>query len=149
MSKLIMCRGLPASGKSTWAKAQVASSNGRIKRVNRDDLRAMLDCSEWSKSNEKFVVRVRDLIIHNAFLEGKSVIVDDTNLTHYHEKDLRIIADRFSESEVQFEIMVFDTSFEECMRRNALREGLARVPDDAMWRLKKDWDKLNGNLHNK
>ena len=36
--KLIMTLGLPASGKSTWAKELVAKSGGQIKRVNKDDL---------------------------------------------------------------------------------------------------------------
>jgi hypothetical protein len=37
VSKLIITRGLPGSGKTTWARQQV-----RFVRVNRDDLREML-----------------------------------------------------------------------------------------------------------
>ena len=49
--KLIMTKGLPASGKSTWAK-QYLDDNPGTKRVNKDDLRAMLDNGKWSKRNE-------------------------------------------------------------------------------------------------
>ena len=60
MTELIMARGLPGSGKTTWAKGQVEKSGGRYKRVNRDDLRAMLDAGQWSKQNERMVREVRD-----------------------------------------------------------------------------------------
>jgi len=53
--KVLILKGLPASGKSTYAKELVAKGNW--KRINKDDLRAMLDCSKWSKANEKFVLQ--------------------------------------------------------------------------------------------
>ena len=68
--KLIMTRGLPASGKSTWAKEQVIASGGRTKRVNKDDLRAMIDNSVWSKQNEKNILAVRDFITKHYLLLG-------------------------------------------------------------------------------
>lgn len=40
MPKLLVLKGLPASGKSTYAKELV---NKGWKRVNKDDLRAMID----------------------------------------------------------------------------------------------------------
>jgi predicted kinase len=52
-SKVILCVGIPASGKTTWAKEQVKNGGGKWKRVNKDDLRAMVDCGQFSKSNEK------------------------------------------------------------------------------------------------
>lgn len=39
MSKIIVTRGLPASGKSTWAKAWVAADPANRVRVNRDAIR--------------------------------------------------------------------------------------------------------------
>ncbi|MFF3837957.1 AAA family ATPase [Streptomyces sp. NPDC001930] len=35
--------GLPASGKTTAARALQAAAEGRVRRVNLDDLRSMLD----------------------------------------------------------------------------------------------------------
>lgn len=43
MSKrVIILKGLPGSGKSTWAKEQLEKYPGRYKRICKDDLRAML-----------------------------------------------------------------------------------------------------------
>ena len=113
-----MLKGLPASGKSTWAKEQVKLSKGKTKRVNKDDLRAMIDDGEWSKENEKFILSVRDSIIVDALFQHKNIIVDDTNLAPKHEKDLRHIAE---ELDAEFEIKWFDTPLAECIRRDMLR----------------------------
>lgn len=51
MQKVIVLKGLPASGKSTWAKNLVLKDS-TYKRINKDDLRAMLDASKFSKENE-------------------------------------------------------------------------------------------------
>ncbi len=81
--------GLPASGKSTWAKAKVDKSPNGTKRVNKDELRAMLDNSYFSKGNEKFVLNIQDQIIKAALEEGKHVIVDNTHLAPKHETRIR------------------------------------------------------------
>ena len=62
---LFMMRGLPASGKSTAAK-KLVDKYGNCTRVNKDDLRSMLDNGRYSRSNEQFVLKVRDFIIENA-----------------------------------------------------------------------------------
>ena len=84
MKKIILTVGCPASAKSTWAKNKVADSNGAYKRINRDDLRTMLDPDGkggyiFSKSNEKFVTVAQDALILKALSDGKHVILDDTN----------------------------------------------------------------------
>ncbi|MGB7485795.1 MAG: AAA family ATPase, partial [Phormidesmis sp.] len=66
MKRVIMTVGLPASGKSTWAKALITKEAGRWVRVNKDLLREMCHNSLHSKSNEKFIVRLRNLIILEA-----------------------------------------------------------------------------------
>ncbi len=73
-------RGLPGSGKSTWAKQMVTENPNSYKRINRDELRMMLDNGYTSNGNEKFVKQVRDMLIVKALTDGKHVIVDDTNL---------------------------------------------------------------------
>ncbi len=89
MKKVIILKGLPASGKSTWAKQRLAAEPGAYKRINKDELRAMLDDSHWSKGNERFVLRLRDHLIVAALEDGKHVIVDDTNLHPKHEQQIR------------------------------------------------------------
>lgn len=120
MPKLIMMKGLPASGKSTWAKEQIEKSNGKIKRVNKDDLRAMIDADKWSKGREKEIIKIRNISIKFCLTSGLDVIVDDTNLAPKHESKLREIAKSY---EAKFEIKDFSSvPVYECIRRDALRE---------------------------
>jgi predicted kinase len=117
---LIMTKGLPASGKSTWSKEQVINGKGQIKRVNKDDLRGMIDSGKWSGANEKDILAVRDLIIRHYLTRGFSVIVDDTNLSPLHEKVLADIAQGF---EVPLEVKSFlHIPIMECIKRDLHRE---------------------------
>lgn len=97
MRKIILTMGLPASGKSTWAKEMLAKHQGQYKRINKDDLRAMLDDSKWSKANEKFVLQIRDTMVLSALNEGFNVIVDDTNLHPKHLQKMLDIAESYTE----------------------------------------------------
>jgi predicted kinase len=110
--KLLMLKGLPASGKSTYAKK--LSDDGWV-RVNKDDLRAMLHNGKWSKTNEQQVLKLRDEIIANSLRLGKSVVVDDTNLATKHAARLKELAKEFNAT---FETKFFDTSVEECIKRD-------------------------------
>jgi len=93
MKKVIILKGLPASGKSTWAKEMLDKHPGMYKRINKDDLRAMLDNLKWSGDNEKFVVALRDYIIIESLKAGKHVIVDDTNFHEKHETRIKQIVE--------------------------------------------------------
>lgn len=116
--KLIMMKGLPASGKTTWAKNYI-ESNSNWKRINKDDLRSMLDAGKWSKNNEKFIIIIRNQLIMNCLVEGYNVIVDDTNLSPKHEIVLRELAVSF---QAEFEVKDFTfVSVEECIRRDKKR----------------------------
>lgn len=122
--KVLILQGLPASGKSTYAKQLVKDNPGQWKRINKDDLRAMLDVSEWSKDNEHFVVALRDQIIVKALAAGVNVVVDDTNLDPRHEADIRQMLIFNSNPKVNtatVELKFFDTPVEECIARDALR----------------------------
>ena len=118
--KLIMMRGLPASGKTTWARGVVAESQGRCKRVCKDDLRDMLDAGLWSAENEEYVLRVRDSLVNSFLGEGLDVIVDDTNLHPKHERRLREIA---RGRKASFAVRDFTyVPLDECIRRDSQRE---------------------------
>ncbi len=131
MRKVTILKGLPASNKTGWAKDQVAKSNGSIKRINKDDLRAMLDSSKYSKGNESYILQLRDHIILTALDLGKSVIVDDTNFHFSHEERIRELVSGFNEgmygneplinNKVQVEVKFFDVSPEECIKRDLKR----------------------------
>jgi predicted kinase len=110
--------GLPASGKSTWAKTKVDKSPNAIKRVNKDELRAMLDNSYFSKGNEKFVLNIQDQIIKAALEEGKHVIVDNTHLAPKHEARIRELIKGLAVLEiVDFRHVTLET----CIKRDLQR----------------------------
>ena len=79
-----LCRGLPASGKSTYAKAWVEANPTNRVRINKDDLRALLHGGKYSKGNESQVKEIQGAILIDALSRGKSVIIDDTNLVDTH-----------------------------------------------------------------
>jgi len=111
-----MTKGLPGSGKSTWAKETVKHFPGKYKRINKDDLRNMLDDGKHSKGNENFVLAGRNALVLEAFGLGYSVIIDDTNFAPKHEEALRLLA---AHNGAIFEIKDFtDVPVEECIRRD-------------------------------
>lgn len=124
--KIILTRGLPASGKSTWSKEFVKNSNGKAKRVNKDDLREMVDSGIWSKTNEQQILAARDALV-NTFLgmHVETVIVDDTNFEEKHFNAMKNIADEFktfADRDITVEYKDFlDVSLDECLHRDSLR----------------------------
>jgi predicted kinase len=122
--KVIVLKGLPASGKSTYAKNKIDSHPGQYKRVNKDDLRAMLDNSYWSKGNEKFVLKVRDWLIIEGLNDGKNIFVDDTNLHPKHETAIRELIKNYNQqnnSNVTVEVKFFAIDLEEAIQRDLKR----------------------------
>lgn len=124
MITVTILKGLPASGKSTWSKKMLDEHPGMYKRINKDDLRAMLDNAYWSKGNEAFVLKVRDWLIIEALKEGKHVLVDDTNLDPKHEARIRELVSEYAKEAdrlVKVEVKEFDATVEECIERDAKR----------------------------
>jgi tRNA uridine 5-carbamoylmethylation protein Kti12 len=83
--KLIFLAGLPACGKTSWAK-EYQKNNPGTKRVNKDDLRSMIDDSVWSKSNEKTILSIQQSIVSD-LLNKHDVILDNTHLDKKHEEE--------------------------------------------------------------
>ena len=120
MAELIMTRGLPASGKSTWACQNVRDARpGTVVRINKDLLRTMLHDGVHRGKSERQVLAARDTLI-GAFLgKGVSVIVDDTNLNPIHETRLRELANSHG---AQFRVQDFtEITFDECVTRDLAR----------------------------
>lgn len=116
---LYLTKGLPASGKSTWAKVLVDKSNGQVINVCKDDLREMLNNDKHSSGREHFVVQIRDAITIKAFEDNKSVIWSDTNLNPLHEQMAKDLAEQFN---AVLEIKDFtDVPIEVCIARDLKR----------------------------
>lgn len=128
--KVYFLKGLPASGKSSWAREKIEQDrhNGIVtKRINKDDIRAMLDNSIHSKEREKFVNKIQEMIFTEAIEDGYNVIVDNTHLNPIHKEHYEnLVAERnkfFQPSEaVEFEVKFFDTPLAECIRRDKSRD---------------------------
>src|SRR5579863_2935235 len=119
MADLIMTKGLPASGKSTWSTERVLANKQTI-RLTKDMLRAMLHAGKWSRDNEKMIVKVRDHMVLYLLGEGYNVIVDDTNLHPDHEARLRELAGL---KRARFLVQDFTSvPLDTCLERDAKRE---------------------------
>lgn len=123
MPTIHLTRGLPASGKTTLARELVAASKGRMRRVNLDDLRAMLDFNttgaRLGRDHEETVLAIQDQAVLAAIHGGYDVIVDNTHLVARLPHRLkRVVA-----GQARFELHDFlDVPTEECIRRDAARE---------------------------
>ena len=130
MTKLIMLKGLPASGKSSWSLEQI--KKGGYVRVSVDDIRNNV-YGGWSQKRESNVLRMRNAMIREGLEQGRNVIVDATNLNPKHEKCLREIADEMG---VKFEIndSFLDITPEECIERD-LHRGEKAVGAGVIWEM--------------
>ncbi|WP_433544687.1 AAA family ATPase [Streptomyces sp. CA-294286] len=152
--------GLPASGKTTAARALQAGSEGRMRRVNLDDLRAMLDLPAArerdgtpegrarSFAREQTVLAVQDAAVRAAVDGGFDVVVDNTHLTQHIPKRLKAAV----AGQAAFVVHDFtEVPVAECVRRDAARanpvgEDIIRLLDDKHrkatkggWRLTEEW----------
>lgn len=123
MTNIILTTGLPASGKSTWAKQKVAEANGALVRVNLDDLRTMLDIDPAAndaatKELIKVMYSIHDQAILSAVAAGKNVVVDNTHLN----KTLPNRIKKLFDGDVNFMVADFTgVPMEACLTRDALR----------------------------
>jgi predicted kinase len=113
--KLILTKGLPASGKTTWAKEYI-QKYPETANLCKDDLRLQLGATN---KREKRVVKVRDCLTEYYFGQGYSVIWSDTNLNPVHINRATELAAQY---QAQLVIQDFtDVSLAECIRRDLLR----------------------------
>jgi hypothetical protein len=119
MKKVILLKGLPASGKSTYAKALVDESPNSYKRINNDDLRKMLDNGHYSPSMEKFIKKAVDALVLLALEEGKHVILDNTHLSESSVNRIKELVK--GKAEVIIEDKFLEVPLETCIKNDLKR----------------------------
>lgn len=131
MPELLITRGLPGCGKTTFARSWVAEDRGHRARVNRDDLRQMLDKGEFIKGvTEGRVLAARDALILGLLAKGLDVISDDTNLPQRTARDLARLAARGKAAFTVHDLT--DVPLETCLARDVARTDKASVGEDVI-----------------
>ena len=120
MSKLIICRGIPASGKTFWAKQWVLEDPEHRIRVNQDDIRLMLG-KYWVPSREKLVQEIQFDAILEALSRGFDVVIDNTNLNKKVLDGFNRLIKTFKDYEIEYKDF-FDTPLSVCIERDKNRD---------------------------
>lgn len=125
MAKIILCRGIQGSGKTTWAK-QYCKRHPNTIRVNRDDIRQMFS-QKWSKELEQIVIDTELRTIDNALYEEMDVVVDDvSNLNKSTVDKIWNIVRKYQQmrsiSDYGIIYQDFSTPLQVCIDRDSKRE---------------------------
>jgi predicted kinase len=113
--ELVILVGLQGSGKTTFFRERLAATHAHVSKDN-------------FRSNPRPARRQRQLIAE-AFAAGRSVAVDNTNPTAADRAELVALGRAAGAAVVCY---YFPPDVEASLRRNALREGKARVPEKAV-----------------
>lgn len=143
---LVATVGLPGSGKTHWARAQIAEMGPRLAaRVNRDDLRAMLHDRAYLDGTEQQIVAAQRAVIIGVWSTGTPIVIcDDTNLNPATLGELRALAVGHS---ADLHIKSFlDVPLATCLHRNSLRRGRARLPEGRIVAMHGQLEALNSVL---
>lgn len=126
--------GIPASGKSTWSKEFVKNNKNYV-RVNRDDMRLMLQSTQMMENKDEAVLSnvINDIIVK--YLSAKrNVIIDNTNLK---ERYLVEFINLCKDYTTNIEFRIFDVPLKTALERNSKRD--AKVPNDVIEKMYKDY----------
>lgn len=143
MQTIYVTTGLPASGKSTWARAIVDARAGQVVRVNLDDIRAMMGFGHgtsigFRKDLEEVAKRFQDELIVRAVKMGQDVVIDNTHLN----KNMPNRYKKLFDGDVKFVVQDFtDVPVSECIERDSKRENPVgeKVIKDMARQLQKPW----------
>jgi len=118
---MLILSGLPASGKSTYAKKWVAEEPGGRYRLNYDDLRREMYGPEfvWNRLQEDLMKVEAVKRVTAAINLGHDVVIDNCNLTPRVRDHWRNIANNLSVTNVEEHEL--DVPVRECVQRDELR----------------------------
>lgn len=136
-SKAIITVGIPASGKSTFARNLIEIDDSYIE-VNRDWLRHKIVCPgtnnstyKFTKERERQVTEEHNNLIMWAAEHGRNIICSDTNI---NPKTRARLIDLLDALGYEVEVKHFDISYEEAVKRDNSREfGVGHNVIYTMW----------------
>lgn len=130
MAKIILCRGIQGSGKTTWAKQWVLEDPEHRVRFNNDDIRNMLG-KYWVPSREVLVNDLKRLFLWKSMFYGFDIVIDNMNLNSKELEYYNKVIDNWNnpawmlsdmvESKYELEIKNFFTPLEKCIERDSKR----------------------------
>ena len=120
---LIVLKGLPASGKSTYA--QILEESGTFERVCLDSIREELYGNESIQGDGKKVFEIAQTRMHLIGMRGGNCVYDATNLNR--DRRIKFIEDMRNYFDVLI-IKEFTTPFDFCVVRNEKRERQVPLP---------------------
>lgn len=122
MLKVILCLGIQASGKTTYAK-QYCKDNPNTIRLNRDNIREMLS-QKWSSNLEEMVKNIEHRALLSALCLGFNVIIDDvSNLSVKTRYTIEMLINQANiPGGIEIETVEFFIPVSECIKRDAERE---------------------------
>lgn len=142
--KLIICRGIQGSGKSTWAKQWCHEDPENRIRFNNDDVRNMLG-DYWVPNREKVVTATYNTVLAYSMEKGYNIVVDNMNLNPKTCAELEKMVKDFNENytydwKYEVEYKDFFIPVDECIRRDAMRPNpIGEKVIKATWRRYRDF----------
>ena len=129
MKRIILTRGIPASGKSTWSKQEVLKDPEHSVRINRDDLRNMSG-QYWVPAREDYIISCRNQLLNLAICIGfDTIILDGMNLNPKDFEYVSIVVDKankiIKDTKNQYKIEIKDFTnvpLNVCIERDSKRE---------------------------
>lgn len=127
MNKLIICRGIQGSGKSTWAKEWAKEDPKTRVRFNWDDMRNMMG-EYWvpERENTGIMKTLRTSFLNEMMQKGWDIVIDNMNLNpkdwEFYEEVVKSFNKNYSDIKYEIEYKDFFTPVEECIRRDAMRQ---------------------------
>lgn len=117
MLKLLVLQGLPASGKSTYAKKLCKDNPETWIRVCRDDIRNMLG-TYWVPSREKLITYIEFNSVSDGLRNNYNVVLDATNLNQKHINKLIKYVKFALEFKLEIEYKEFKIPLWKCVYRD-------------------------------
>ena len=125
-NKIIVLQGIPASGKSTWARNFVKGKTDWVI-VNRDSLRLMRG-DYWIPNQEKYITDIEVACVMAAIKNNLNIIIDATNLNQKTINRWTNIINTHYKDSYDLEFKMFEITLEEAIERDKNRELQVTAP---------------------